>query len=114
MFSLQNQFCNGFKLAADFSQEVIHKVSNIPSRRSSELVVRVVIRTGKGSAIFPEEIRNILSHLGVRVFLGQELSNKPLAAWYQPRQPRTVVLKEDLLAMNDTARRAGLNNFEVH
>jgi hypothetical protein len=42
--------------------------------------MQVEIRTGKGSAIFPKEIRNILSHLGVRVFLGQELSNKPLAA----------------------------------
>jgi len=79
-FPLQNQFCNGFKLAADFSQEVIHKVCNSPSRRFSDWVMQVEIRTGKGSAIFPKEIRNILSHLGVRVFLGQELSNKPLAA----------------------------------
>ena len=43
-----------------------------------------------------------------RILLGQELSVKPFSLLStNPRFLRTVVLKEDLLAMKDTAGRAG-------
>ena len=80
MFSLQNQFCNGFKFVADFVQEVIHRICNSPITRSSDLVMQVESKTVERVEIFPKQIRNILSHRGVTFFLGQELSNKPLAA----------------------------------
>jgi hypothetical protein len=40
--------------------------------------------------------------------LGQELSNKPLACLVPTAPTAHGGSKEDLLAMNDTARRAGL------
>ena len=52
----------------------------------------------------------ILSLPSVIFLLGQELSAKPFSLLStKPRNldPRTVVLKEDLLAMKDTARSSG-------
>jgi hypothetical protein len=43
--------------------------------------------------------------------LGQELSDKPLACLVPTAPTAHGGSKEDLLAMNDTARRAGLDLF---
>jgi hypothetical protein len=51
-----------------------------------------------------------MSDVGAIFSLGQELSVKPFSLLStKPRNldPRTVVLKEDLLAMKDTARSSG-------
>jgi hypothetical protein len=50
-----------------------------------------------------------LSVAGCIFYLGQELSVKPLACLVPTAPTAHGGSKEDLLAMNDTARRAGLN-----
>jgi hypothetical protein len=66
------------------------------------------IRTFSGGELFPKVVGNILSHPGVTFPLGQELSDKPLACLVPTAPTAHGGSKEDLLAMNDTARRAGL------
>ena len=57
-----------------------------------------------------EPVHRAICQWGVLTFfLGQELSAKPFSLLStNPRFLRTVVLKEDLPAMKDTAGRAGL------
>ena len=114
VFSLQNQFCNEIKFAADFSLEVIHKVCNSPSRHPSDLVVRVEIRTVSGSVLFPKEIRNILSHLGVTVFLGQRSPALTVTSCWIPTAPTAHGGFETRPAGDDRHRQKSGSLHEVH